>query len=73
MRQKCPRCHGSGFEPFLSWEELTGDAREGRRIQAEHVNEIVILPLENEIHEMEERIRQLNDELKKYKAMIPIT
>jgi len=68
LGKKCPRCGGSGFEPFLTWDEITDEAREGRRIQANHVNDAVILPLENEIHELEERIHQLIDELKKYKT-----
>jgi hypothetical protein len=44
--EKCPRCNGTGYEPFLEWAEITDEAREGRLIQARYINEKVIEPLE---------------------------
>jgi hypothetical protein len=37
----CPRCGGTGIEPFLSWDELSGDARESWRIRARYLLERV--------------------------------
>lgn len=41
--ETCPRCNGTGFEPFLSWNEITDDAMEGRRIQARFIDGKVIV------------------------------
>ena len=34
---KCGRCKGSGFEPFLDWDEISEDARNGRISMARYI------------------------------------
>jgi hypothetical protein len=45
--ETCPRCGGTGFVPFPSWDEISDDAREGRRASARYINEEAIKPIED--------------------------
>lgn len=75
LGKKCPHCGGTGFEPFIEWIDLSPDVKKGRRIQALHVNEAVIAPLEKIIMDLskeksilEKENEDLRKELQKFKS-----
>lgn len=47
---------------FKEWDEISEDAREGRRIQARYLNEHVILPLKQQIEQLKDRIQEMKDD-----------
>jgi hypothetical protein len=46
--EKCPRCNGTGLEPFIDWNSLTTNVQEGRAMQAQFIDNKVIV-VDNEI------------------------
>lgn len=73
--ETCPRCKGTGYEPFLEWNEITEEAREGRRDQARYLLPILVEPLEKKIAELEGKTIQaiLKDDEEKKVVDLPLT
>lgn len=43
--EKCPRCKGTGLEPYTEWNDLDEKTRENYRIQAQFINDKLLLPM----------------------------